>query len=90
MVVSSGKPGREIEPHLMAEHRQRAGAGAVALFDAVGENAFHQVEILAHGVSDTPVPQPAAGDHGDSAMYDAAGSAHRRRHAPARQQRRTD
>jgi hypothetical protein len=43
------KGGREIEPHLMAEHRQGAGPGTVALFHAVGEDAFHQVEILAHG-----------------------------------------
>ena len=41
-------PSREIEAHLMAEHRQRAGAGAVALLHAVGEHVFHQVEILAH------------------------------------------
>ena len=38
----------EIEAHLMAEHRQRAGAGAVALLHAVGEDVLHQVEILAH------------------------------------------
>ena len=48
LVVSSGKPLGEIEPHLMAEHRQRAGAGAVALLHAVGEDVFHQIEILAH------------------------------------------
>ena len=48
LVVISGKPSREIEAHLMAEHRQRAGAGAVALLDAVGEHVFHQFEILPH------------------------------------------
>ena len=48
LVVTSGKPRGKVEPHLMAEHRQRAGAGAVALFDALGEHAFHQIEILAH------------------------------------------
>ena len=39
----------QVEAHLMAEHRQRAGAGAVALLHAVGENVLHQIEILAHG-----------------------------------------
>ena len=38
----------QVEAHLMAEDRARAGAGAVALFHALGEHAFHQVEILAH------------------------------------------
>jgi hypothetical protein len=32
----------------MAEDRAGADAGAVALFDPLGEHAFHQVEILAH------------------------------------------
>ena len=48
LVVSSGKPPRQIEAHLMAEDRQGADAGAVALFHALGEHAFHQIEILAH------------------------------------------
>src|SRR6185437_10809168 len=39
----------EIEAHLMAEHGQSAGAGAVALLDAVIENPLHQFEVLAHG-----------------------------------------
>ena len=38
----------EIEAHLVPEHRQRAGTGAVVLFHAVGENPFHQVVVLAH------------------------------------------
>src|SRR5581483_8556671 len=38
----------EIETHLMAEHRQRAGAGAVALLHPVAEDVVHQIEILAH------------------------------------------
>ena len=42
---------RQIEAHLMAEHRQRAGAGAVALLGAVGEDAFHQLVVLAHGAA---------------------------------------
>ena len=40
--------GGEIEAHLMAEHRAGADAGAVALFHALGEHAFHEVEVLAH------------------------------------------
>ena len=38
----------ERKAHLMAEHRARAGAGAVVLFRAVVENMPHQIEILAH------------------------------------------
>ena len=41
----------EVEAHLMAEHRERAGAGAVALLHAVGEHVLHQIEILAHRAS---------------------------------------
>jgi hypothetical protein len=33
----------------MAEHRERAGTGAVALLHALFQDTFHQVEILAHG-----------------------------------------
>jgi translation elongation factor EF-Tu-like GTPase len=40
---------REVEAHLMTEHRQRAGAGAIVLLRAVGENPFQQVMVLAHG-----------------------------------------
>src|SRR5215470_16850692 len=43
-----GKATPKVEAHLMAEDRARADAGAVALFDALAEHAFHQVEILAH------------------------------------------
>ena len=35
LVVTSGKPSRQIETHLVAEDGARAGAGAVALLDAV-------------------------------------------------------
>ena len=49
LVVTQRKAVGEIEAHLMAEHRQRAGAGAVALLHALAEDAFHQVEVLAHG-----------------------------------------
>jgi hypothetical protein len=44
---------REVNPHLMSKHRQRAGAGPVLLHDAVGENTLQQVEILAHVVTPT-------------------------------------
>ena len=40
----------ERKAHLMAEHRQRAGAGAVALLHAVVEDVLHQIEILAHRI----------------------------------------
>jgi hypothetical protein len=39
----------QIEPHLVAEHRKRARAGAVALLHTLFQDAFHQVEVLAHG-----------------------------------------
>ena len=42
------KPVRQIEPHLMAENRERARSGAVALFQPLTEHAFHQIVILAH------------------------------------------
>jgi hypothetical protein len=35
----------------MAEDRQRAGAGAVTLLRAVGENPFEQIVILIHGAT---------------------------------------
>src|SRR5262245_502590 len=38
----------EIKAHLMPEHRQRAGAGAVTLLRTVGEDPLHQVVILMH------------------------------------------
>src|SRR5262245_23436856 len=41
----------EVEAHLMAEHRQRAGAGAIALLRPVGDNPLHQVVILMHACS---------------------------------------
>ncbi len=43
------KAGRQVETHLVPEHRQRAGAGAVMLFRAVRENPFKQVVVLNHG-----------------------------------------
>src|SRR6185312_13014215 len=38
----------EGKAHLVAEQRERAGAGAVALLRAALENLFHQIEILPH------------------------------------------
>jgi hypothetical protein len=38
----------EIEAHLMAEYRARTRAGAVALLHSLFQDAFHQVEVLAH------------------------------------------
>ena len=46
LVVTSGKPVGQIEAHLMAEHAQRAGAGAIGLSCAAVANASHQVEVL--------------------------------------------
>ena len=43
------KTAREIEAHLMAEDRKRAGSGAVVLADAVVAHMAHEVEILLHG-----------------------------------------
>src|SRR5260370_39001463 len=43
------KSGGQIEAHLMAEDRQRTGAGAVLLLRAVRENPFEQIVILIHG-----------------------------------------
>jgi hypothetical protein len=45
------KSGRQIEAHLVAEDRQRTGAGAVVLLGAVGENPFEQIVVLIHGVT---------------------------------------
>jgi len=41
----------EVEAHLVPEHRQGAGAGAIMLLDAVGENPLHQLVILTHATS---------------------------------------
>ncbi len=46
----------EIEAHLMAEHRARAGAGAVVLLGTVAQDLLHQVVILAHGLRDRSGP----------------------------------
>ena len=47
LVVSSGKPGRGRSASA-GRTPSGAGAGAVALFHAVGEHAVHEVEVLAH------------------------------------------
>ena len=38
----------EIEAHLIAEHRQRAGAGAVALAMTVVAHVAHEIEVGLH------------------------------------------
>src|SRR5271167_3536906 len=38
----------QIESHLVAEDRKRAGPGAVVLFGAFGENSLQKIVILAH------------------------------------------
>ena len=48
LVVSSGKPAAEVEAHLVAEHRQRAGAGAVVLAVAVVAHVAHEIEVRLH------------------------------------------
>src|SRR5262249_410854 len=55
----------EVVARLMAEHRKRAGAGAVALLHAALEHQFQEVVILPHGAAATPIP--AAGRAGRSA-----------------------
>ena len=49
LVVTSGKPCGQVEPHLVAEDAQRAGAGAVGLLDPVLEDVPEEVEVLPHG-----------------------------------------
>jgi hypothetical protein len=51
LVVSSGKTLGQVEAHLPAEHRARAGAGAVGFDVPVFEHVAHQVEVGAHGGS---------------------------------------
>src|SRR4026208_148008 len=43
-----GKALIERKPHLVTEHRQRSGSGAVVFLDPTAEDEFHQVKILAH------------------------------------------
>ena len=51
------KSGGQIEAHLMAEDRQRAGSGAVVFLRAVGEDSFEQIVILIHDVTYEPSVQ---------------------------------
>ena len=53
LVVSSGKPCREVEAHLVAEHRARAGAGAVGPVGAVVEDVREELEIGLHRCNPT-------------------------------------
>src|SRR5690606_18313535 len=43
------KPLRQIEAHLVAEHTEGAGAGAVALLDTLVAHPGEQIEVLLHG-----------------------------------------
>jgi len=43
-----GKAFIKRKPHLVTEHRQRPGSGAVVFLDPTAEDEFHQVKILAH------------------------------------------
>jgi len=66
----------QVEAHLMAEHRAGTDPGAVALFDALGEDAFHQIEILAHGFA-------SADSAGEFSVKCAAGEGRARVHKGA-------
>ncbi len=62
LVVSSGKAPREIEAHLVAEHRQRAGAGAVVLAVTVVAHVAHEIEVdVAWWDSSVPPRKPSVG-----------------------------
>jgi len=45
---------REVEPHLVAEHAERPGAGPVAFFNAFVKNPLEEVEVLLHAANLTP------------------------------------
>ena len=51
LVVTSGKPVGQVEPHLVAEDAAGAGAGAIGLHGAGGQDAIHQIQVLLHGSS---------------------------------------
>jgi hypothetical protein len=65
--------GSEIEAHLMAEHRARANTRAVALFHALGEHAFHKVEILAHERSSDSSVQLTSNERPTESVQDRCG-----------------
>ena len=54
------EPGGEVEAHLVAEHRTRAGAGPVALDDAVLEHVTHEVEVGLHVGGQIPVKRKSS------------------------------
>ena len=60
LVVTSGKPSRQIEAHLVAEDGERAGAGAVVLADALVEDAAEKIEIGLHALGSSPHYRSAA------------------------------
>ena len=57
LVVTSGKALGQIEAHLVAEHAERAGAGAVGLAHPFGAHAAHEIEILLHALNLVRFPQ---------------------------------
>ena len=71
LVVTSGKPCGEVEPHLVAEDAAGAGAGAVALLRPVVEDPLEEVEVVLHVRQRSRVHRRAPGD--------AAGDASERR-----------
>ena len=62
--------GAEVEAHLVAEDRERAGAGAVGLLDALVEDAGEEVEVLLHD------PKPSRRPTGLSTERRAGVSSH--------------
>ena len=52
-----GKPVREVEAHLVAEHASRSRSRAVAPHDATVADMAHQIEILAHPTPRTSTPR---------------------------------
>ncbi len=64
LVVTTREALRQVEPHLVAEDAERAGAGAVALGGAFVEDVREKVEVLPHPGNLTPpcaVPPGARG-----------------------------
>ena len=49
---------RQVEAHLVTEHRERAGAGAIGLGGAVAADVPHEVEELFHGSGFMPAAAP--------------------------------
>ena len=43
-----GKPGLEIEPHLVSEHAECASSGSVGFWPTILENVSDQIKVLLH------------------------------------------